>query len=332
MAAPRAEKAARFQVEATRSGSTVLELHQLTVRVGERDLVRDLTLHLSQGERVGIVGPNGCGKTTLLRCLCGEIEPGAGRVVRGANTRIAYLDQLRGGLDDDATVFANAIGDRGVVRVGGRDLAPRDYLERFLFDHRRQRDKVGTLSGGERARVVLAKLLAEPANLLILDEPTNDLDVETLEALESMLLEFEGTVLVVTHDRYFLDRVSTSLLAFEDDAKIARYHGTYADYCEEVRRPPPTAARAPAPPRAPRTAKLSYAEERERRELPDRIEQIEQRVAELERALADPDLYASRGTEVGARIAELEAARAEADRLVARWEELETRFEASRSG
>jgi ABC transport system ATP-binding/permease protein len=330
---PRAEKTATLDVAEVRSGHTILELHSLGLQPGERVLVRDLTLHLSQGERIGIVGPNGCGKTTLLRCLCGEIEPTSGRIVRGTNTRIAYLDQLRGGLDDGASVFENAIGDRGVVQVGGREISPRDYLERFLFDSRRQRDKVGVLSGGERARVVLARLLASPANLLVLDEPTNDLDVETLEALESMLLEFGGTVLVVTHDRWFLDRIATSVLAFEEDGSVVRHHGTYSDYLARRRRAaakPRAEKPAPAAAQPPRAAKLSWAEERERRELPDRIEAIEVRVAEHEAALADPEVYVSRSADVPGLVAGLAAARAEADALVARWEELETRFEAAK--
>jgi len=335
---PRAEKTAEIEAAETRSGRTILELHGVGVRIGERALVRDLTLYLSQGERVGVVGPNGCGKTTLLRCLSGDLEPSAGEIVRGANTRIAYLDQLRGGLDDSATVFENAIGDRGVVRVGGRDITPRDYLERFLFDSRRQRDKVGILSGGERARVVLAKLLAEPANLLILDEPTNDLDVETLEALEAMLLDFGGTVLVVTHDRYFLDRIATSILAFEEDGTVVRHHGSYSGYLDKRQRAQAAKPRvekivaADAPLRPAKPAKLSYAEERERRELPERIEVVEQRIAALEGELADPGLYATRRAEVGTLVAALASARREADTLVARWEQLETRFEETRGG
>ena len=331
---PRADKTAVLEVAAARTGHTILEAHGLGLRVGDRTLVRDLTLYLSQGERIGIVGPNGCGKTTLLRCLCGEIEPAAGRVVRGANTRIAFLDQMRRGLDDDATVFENAVGNRGVIRVGGGELAPRDYLERFLFDSRRQRDKVGVLSGGERARVVLARLLAEPANLLVLDEPTNDLDVETLEALESMLLEFAGTVLVVTHDRWFLDRIATSVLAFTDDGAVERHHGSWSDYLATRRRAPerPRAEKPgpTAPVRAAKAAKLSWAEERERRELPDRIEALEAEVARLETTLGDPEVYATRSAEVPGLVAALDAARRDAEALVARWEDLETRYEAAR--
>ncbi|HYD48715.1 MAG TPA: ABC-F family ATP-binding cassette domain-containing protein, partial [Terriglobales bacterium] len=172
IAAPRPTATVELSAAAARSGKTVLELHDVSVRGGGRTLVEHLTLYLGQGERIGIVGPNGCGKSTLLRCLTGEEEPSAGKIVRGANTRIAYLEQGSRRLDDDATVFENVIGDRTVVRAGELELSPRMYLERFLFDYSAQTARVGTLSGGERARVRLAKLLAEPSNLLILDEPT----------------------------------------------------------------------------------------------------------------------------------------------------------------
>jgi ATP-binding cassette subfamily F protein uup len=297
-------------------------------------LAAPFTLHLGQGERLGIVGPNGCGKTTLLRCLIGERVPDGGRVVHGANTRIAYLEQGRSGLDDDATVFDNVVGDRGSVTVGEREISPRAYLERFLFDFQAQKARVGILSGGERARVALAKLLAAPSNLLVLDEPTNDLDVPTLGALEELLLDYGGTVLVVTHDRYFLDRIATSILAFEAGGRIVRHHGTYSTYVAqrgEVRSPEPTPPAAIVERQAApsRSAKLSYAEERERKELPDRIENLEQQIAVLDRELADPNLYATRGAEVGTLFARLEAQRAELDQLLSRWEDLETRSEAA---
>lgn len=330
---PRAEARVELDAVQQRSGKTILELHDLTIRHDGRPLVAGLTLHLGQGERVGIVGPNGCGKTTFLRCIIGERQPDGGRVVRGANTRIAYLEQHRSGLDDNATVFDNVVGERGSVKIGDGELSPRAYLERFLFDYQGQKTRVGALSGGERARVALAKLLAEPSNLLILDEPTNDLDVPTLGALESLLLDYGGTVLVVTHDRYFLDRIATSILAFERDGQVVRHHGTYTTYLAQRRdldidpKPPaPIANRASAPSRV---AKLSYSEERERKELPDRIDALERSIKDRERELADPNLYATRGPEVGALVSGLEQQRAEVDRLIARWEELETKSDVA---
>jgi ATP-binding cassette subfamily F protein uup len=252
---PRHEGAVELAASEVRTGKTILELRDLAVAFGGSQLVAPFTMHLIQGERIGIVGANGCGKTSLLRCVVGELTPAGGAVIKGATIRIAYLDQGRRGLDDDATVYENVIGDRGAVRVGDREVTPRAYLERFLFDYTAQRVRVGTLSGGERARVALAKLLVDPVNLLVLDEPTNDLDVATLGALETLLLEFGGTVLVVTHDRYFLDRVATSILAFED-GRVVRYHGTYSDYLRKRTRPaaqpkveskPPPVQAAPQP-------------------------------------------------------------------------------------
>jgi len=328
---PRQDGKVELATTEVRSGKTILELVDLTVAFNDRVLAAPFTIHLVPGERIGIVGPNGCGKTSLLRCIVGELPAAAGSIVRGSTVRIAYLDQARQRLDDAATVYENIVGDRGSVRLGDRELTPRAYLERFLFDYGSQYVRVGTLSGGERARVALAKLFADAANLLILDEPTNDLDVSTLGALETFLLEFGGTVLVVTHDRYFLDRIATSILAFEGEGRLARYHGTYSDYL--TKRPPREApanaeAKVPArvaPARAAAPGKLTYGEERERQALPDQIEEMEQRIARLERELADPDLYASRGADVPALVAELERAKTEVERLLSRWEELETR-------
>lgn len=333
--APRAERNAALAVTETRSGHTVLELLDVGLTVANLPLVRGLTLRLAAGERIGVVGPNGCGKTSLLRCIAGELDATEGRVVRGSNTRIAYLDQMRTSLDDGETVFESVIGNRGTVRLGDQEITPRSFLERFLFDGRRQRDKVGTLSGGERARVALARMLADPANLLLLDEPTNDLDVETLEALESMLHEFGGSVLVVTHDRYFLDRVATSILAFEPGALVERHHGGYSDYravrsrareaASAAKEIPSTAVRPKELDAGTRPRKLSFAENREREALPDQIAALEAQVAALEAALADPRLYAERGTEVAGMVTGLERLRVELETLMERWELLETR-------
>src|SRR5690606_25009917 len=228
---PKREVAARIELGHEAAGRTILDAEKVAVEVGGRRLVEGVELHLSKGERLGIVGPSGCGKTSLLRVLTGELAPGAGEVRLGKRTEIAFLQQSRGGLDDDASVFDNVGEGNTQVVLGDVELDLRSYLERFLFDNHAQRQKVGTLSGGERARVALAKTLRRGANLVILDEPTNDLDVMTRSALEEALIDYPGVVLVVTHDRWFLDGVATGLLVF-DHGRIERHAGGWADYLE----------------------------------------------------------------------------------------------------
>ena len=329
----RAGGVAQIEAAEVRSGKTILELEGASIGLGDRVLASSIDLHVTQGERIGVVGANGCGKTTLLRTVVGELEVLSGVLNRGHNTSLAYLDQARGSLDDDSTVFENVIGDLAAIRVGDRELTPRSYLERFLFDDAAQRSTVGTLSGGERARVALAAMLAKPANLMILDEPTNDLDIETLNSLESFLLEFGGTTIVVTHDRYFLDRVATSILAFENEGTLRRFHGTYSSYLvqrtdsdEATTSSPATNPRPEARKGAP-SAKLTYREQKELVALPDQIESLEKKITAVEERLADPLTYAERGNDVAGLSSELSDAREEVERLVLRWEELETKKE-----
>jgi ATP-binding cassette subfamily F protein uup len=340
----------------SRQGKTVLELRGLRVAPapGAGALTEPVDLIVTAGERIGIVGPNGAGKTTLLRAVLhaalaaarGEPPPAspaivAGEIVVGKQTRVAYLDQARAELDDDKSIFDDVRGDgAAVVHLGvrGREAMDlRSYLELFLFDPHKQRQTIGSLSGGERARVALAKVLREGANLLLFDEPTNDLDLPTLGALEELLAGFEGSAIVVTHDRAFLDHVATGILAFEGDpadgaaVRVTRYAGGYEDYVSqrgERRPPPPPRAPAPAPPigAAPKAkAALTYAERLELDKIVDRIDAAEASVAEIERLLADPELYAKRGNEVAGLNTRLAAARAEAASLVARWEALEAK-------
>ena len=331
--APR-ERRVNLAMQATRSGSTILEVSDLDVEVGGRRLVRSLTLQLTQGERIGIIGRNAIGKTTLLRCLCGQLEPAAGRIVRGRNTKLAYFEQSRLGLDDTLSIQQNVAGDSQAVSWNGRRLSVFSYLESFLFFGDRQLQSVGSLSGGERARVALAKLFLGSANVLLLDEPTNDLDVVTLSALEEMLRQFRGTSLVVTHDRYFLDRVATGLLVFEGEGRVVHHPGNYSTYLRLRAEAPTRPARAPrgaSLPRAKRSSRprrgLTFAEQRELESILDEITSAEARVAELEAELADPELYASRGGTVPELLAAAEQARADLQRLTERWEELETRRE-----
>ncbi|WP_437570120.1 ABC-F family ATP-binding cassette domain-containing protein [Sorangium sp. So ce542] len=363
---PKAERTAQLSVESVRTGKTILELKKLGLAVDGKWLVRGLDFSLTKGERVGIVGRNGTGKTTMLRAILGQLEAGAdgaapsdaggptmeGEVVLGKNTSVAYFDQHRSGLDLDKSIFENIAGSHTRVEVGGRSMDVRSYLERFLFDPNKARQPVGSLSGGERARVALAKMLTQSVNVIILDEPTNDLDVMTLAALEEMLIELDGSALVVTHDRWFLNRVATSILAFEGGGRVVRYAGNYDAYREQrahaaaeaeaeaaARAAKPQAAEArPAQAAAKPAAragdkpKLTFAERTELEGIVGRIDAAEQKVAELEAKLADPTLYASRGADVAGLLAELDREKQEAARLVSRWEELETKREAAGKG
>ncbi|MCB9583088.1 MAG: ABC-F family ATP-binding cassette domain-containing protein [Polyangiaceae bacterium] len=329
---PKTDRAPSFELSVSRAGKTILELRDVEVRMREQRLVNGLTLFLTAGERVGVLGPNGSGKTTLLRTLLGEIEPAAGSVVLGQNTRVAYFDQGRSGLEDDKSVFENVVGDQSRIEIAGEVVEPRSFMERFGLDSGKQRQPVASLSGGERARVALARLLRQSANLVILDEPTNDLDVETLAAVEGMLIDSGVTAVVVTHDRYFLDRVATSILAFEGDGKVVHYPGNYTTFRrlrEEANRDKkaPAEAEAKAERRRPTSKKkgLSHTEAKELDGIMEVIEAAEARVVELSEALSDPNTYAAGGGDAARLTAELDAARVEVERLTARWEELETK-------
>ncbi|EYF06336.1 ABC-F family ATP-binding cassette domain-containing protein [Chondromyces apiculatus] len=359
--APKAERAAELQVVTTRSGRSILEIKQLGVQAGDRWLARGVDFVLTKGERVGVVGRNGTGKTTLLRAILDELPRGdeaetpseprivEGEVVLGKSTSIAYFDQHRSGLDTETSILENVAGDRSRIPLGALDLEPRVYLERFLFEGSTIHQPVSSLSGGERARVALAKMLSRPSNVLLLDEPTNDLDVATLSSLEQMLVELEGSAIVVTHDRWFLNRVATTILAFEGDGRVIRYAGNFdafraqkAHAEAEVRaaRPAPEPQKAARPAGrdardardAPRGKALTYAETKELDGIMEKIEQAEGRVSGLETTLADPALYATRGAEVAGLLADVEKAKAEVTRLTARWEELEAKREAAGKG
>ncbi len=328
-APPPEDRRVELSANVSGSGRTVLEVRGLGLELGGRTLVRELTMTLLQGERLGVVGPSGAGKTTLLRALLGELTPTRGEVVRGRGFKVAYFDQGRTGLDDQKTVFENAIGDATRVQLGDSVLEPRSYLERFLFDGARLRQPVGSLSGGERARVALAKILREPTSLLILDEPTNDLDLATLSALEAMLIEGGSTAIVVTHDRWFLDRVSSSVLVLPGDGSAVRDASGYQAYARErealrARLAAETAASARPAPAPQRPARPAFGA-KQRARLDDvmvELEDAEAEVARLLERLGDPSVY-SDGEAVKRVQAELDDARADVDALTGEWEALE---------
>jgi ABC transport system ATP-binding/permease protein len=335
-------KEVELEVQAApRLGRTVLEARGVGKAYGERVLVRGFTDRLQAGERVGIVGPNGAGKTTLLRILLGEEDPDQGEVVLGENTRIAYLDQLRA-LDPELTV-ARAVSDQDWVEVGGRKLHLRAYLDRFLFPAHVQEQKVRSLSGGERNRILLARLFLQEANLLVLDEPTNDLDLDTLRVLEERIEEFPGCILLVTHDRFLLDKVATSLWVFEGEGRVHRHHGSWDSYLgrreaergeAEARRKAEERTRREARADAARSqarearsteGKLTWKEQRELQALPERLAALETEKEELGGRLADPGLYQGDGGEVAVLTRRFQEVEGELERLYERWMELEER-------
>jgi ATP-binding cassette subfamily F protein uup len=312
--------------EGPRLGSTIVELERVSKTIAGKQLFDDLTLVMKPGDRIGIVGPNGAGKTTLVRTILGELRPDSGKVTLGANTRPAYFEQGRSELRDELTVLEEVGDGYDYVDLPHGRVHVRSFLRMLAFPDTVADTKIGQLSGGERNRVQLARLLRRGGNLLVLDEPTNDLDLPTLGALETGLVEFGGCALIVSHDRWFLDRVATAILAFDADGQVRLYEGSYAFYAE--RRPSaPTApeAKKVAPvervkPAAPR--KLTFKERAELAGMEASITTAEQRVGELEQTLQDPVVFKERSAEVPALVAELAAAREIVDRLYARWEEL----------
>ncbi|MGH7507713.1 MAG: ABC-F family ATP-binding cassette domain-containing protein, partial [Longimicrobiales bacterium] len=320
----------------TRLGRTVLNLHDIRKAFGERVLIDGFDAMLRAGERIGVIGPNGAGKTTLVRIILGEEPPDAGAVELGINTRIAYFDQLRTQLDSDLSVY-EAAGGLDWIEIGTRRVHLRSYLEEFLFPTERQQQKVSSLSGGERNRLMLAKLFMQPSNLLILDEPTNDLDLVTLQVLEAALIDYPGCVLMVTHDRFFLDKIATALFVFEGDGVVRRHDGGFElyrrlrDQRETEAADAQRAARdreAPRPRNATGTTRpkkrLTWKEERELEGLEARILQAESARDALATRLADPDLY--RDAAAAASItASFHSAKAAVDSLYERWAELEQR-------
>ena len=322
---------ARIKVsESERSGKLVAEADGVIYGWGPQPVIRDFSTLILRGDKVGIIGPNGVGKSTLLKLLLGDLEPQAGTIRRGTNLQVAYFDQLRAQLDLEKTVQENVGEGSDQVMVDGSSRHVLSYLRDFLFTPERARQPVKALSGGERNRLLLAKLFTRPANLLVLDEPTNDLDTETLELLEELLVQFSGTLLLVSHDRALLDNVVTSTLVFEGDGLVRDYVGGYEDWLRQRPSAPVAESKAPAAGPAPVVAdgkrppaRLGFKETRELAELPARIETLEQEQQTLQERLADPALYQGDGSaaaQARARLAELESDLAVA---YARWEALE---------
>jgi ATP-binding cassette subfamily F protein uup len=332
------EGTARIEIQAgSLSGQKVIEAKDITFDYGNRPIVRDFTSTVWRGDKIGIIGPNGGGKTTLLKLLLGQLEPQAGTVKLGTNLQVVYLDQLRGQIDNAKTVAQNVAGDAETVTFQGRPRHIHSYLQDFLFRADRIRMPAKMLSGGERNRLLLARLFLQPANVLVLDEPTNDLDAETLELLEELLLEYAGTLLLVSHDRAFLDNVVTGTLIFEGDGRITEYTGGYEDWIRQraaVALPvaPPEVKPVPLPvptARPEKTAKFLKREQRELDELPGKIDRMETELSALNERLWDPEIYKQQPANVPELKAELAALEERIQYGYARWEELESKRKAS---
>lgn len=324
---------------AASSGDRVVKIEDMSFSYGDKAVIRHFTSDILRGERIGVVGENGTGKTTLLKLLTGALQPTSGSLTLGTRVEMAFFDQLHAQLDPELTVKEIVARDRDVVTVGGVQKHVYSYLSDFLFTPERSRSPVKALSGGEKARLLLARLFLKPSNLLVMDEPTNDLDVETLELLEEQLLNYKGTLLVVSHDREFLDNVVTSTYVLAGDGEVRVSAGGYAEAArllkkvEDARREAVKAAQsAQAASAAPSVAaepsaarKLSYKETRELESLPGRIEALETEIAEIESSLADPSIYAKDNARAVAMTARLPQAREELDAAETRWLELSER-------
>jgi ATP-binding cassette subfamily F protein uup len=328
------EARARIYIEeAEQSGRKVIRAKNVSYRYGDEPLIENFSVKIMRGDRIGLIGNNGVGKTTLLRLLLGQLEPQGGTLKHGTNLEIGYFDQLRQTLDLEKSVAYNVGEGRTYIKLNGKDRHVVGYLKGFLFSPKRSQTPVKALSGGERNRVILAKLFTRPANLLVLDEPTNDLDIETLEVLEEKLCEYSGTLIVVSHDREFLDNVVTSTIVFEENGRIQEYVGGYSDWVRQGKQLAVTDNPYEAEERKRRAAerrrqrpatKLSYKDQRELDTLPAEIEELETAIAEMQQAVADPDFFAQDGDAVRETLQQLADTEAELERRVERWGELET--------
>jgi ATP-binding cassette subfamily F protein uup len=302
-----------------------------------KPVVKDFSTTIFRGDRVGIIGPNGAGKSTLLKLLLGELQPDNGKVHIGTKLQTAYFDQQRQQLDLEQSVVDNLNQGSDTVSVNGQPRHVMGYLQDFLFPPQRARSPVKSLSGGERNRLLLARLFIQPANLLVLDEPTNDLDIETLELLEELLSDYQGTILLVSHDRAFLDNIVTSTIVFEGEGRLEEYVGGYEDWLRQRKAPPLGAAKQPSCEEAsaqketsvqrstatkPKNRKLSYKEQRELDTLPERIEALEDEQARLQNTINSADFYRGDKDTITATLTRLEQVTNELETNYKRWEEL----------
>jgi ATP-binding cassette subfamily F protein uup len=327
--------------EAGPSGKLVFDAVNVTKVFGTTPIIADFSARIMRGDRIGIIGPNGCGKTTLIKLLVGELAPTEGTISRGTSLLPAYFDQQRDQLDPSKSIMDNVTGGSGeTITIDGTARHVSSYLRDFLFPPERLHAPVSMLSGGERNRLLLARLFAKPSNLLVMDEPTNDLDAETLDLLEEMVAEYAGTLLLVSHDRAFLDNVVTSTLVFEGAGRVNEYVGGYTDWLRQRRqsavaaRTPPTAPAAPAVvrPPGPKPRKLSYKDQRELDAMPKTIQRLETEQVQLTDTIGDPELFRRSPADAAAAIQRLQAVEKELEAAFSRWEALESAAPIQRGG
>jgi ABC transport system ATP-binding/permease protein len=345
-------RAARRDVQGTvklsldsgeRSGKVVAELEDVSKSFGDRAIIRNFSAIVQRGDRIGFIGPNGAGKTTLIKLMLGSLAADVGTIKRGTQLEVAYFDQFREALDDEAMLSDVISPGSEFVEIAGARKHVISYLGDFLFPPQRARAKVKSLSGGERNRLLLARLFAKPANVLVLDEPTNDLDIETLELLESLLQEYAGTVILVSHDRAFLDNVVTQVFAFEGDGKVQEYVGGYSEWLSQTKADKSWTAKSDAvklranqgvsgiasadtqSKTSGKKAKMSFNETRELETLPKKIESLEKEQATLQATLADGSIYVKAPDDAAKMAARLSAIEDELLSAMTRWDELETK-------
>ena len=316
-----------------RSGKLVAELSHVAKSFGDKHVIRDFSTRIMRGDRIGLLGPNGAGKSTLLKLILGELQPDAGKVELGTKLSVAYFDQMREQLDEEATLSDTISPGADYIQIGNERKHVISYLEDFLFPPQRARAPVKSLSGGERNRLLLARLFSQPANVLVLDEPTNDLDIDTLELLEELLQAFEGTLFLVSHDRAFLENTVTQVIAFEGDGQLTEFGGGYDDWrrFQAARSAEAAAAKSRSAPTAPKAPKkteknrLSFKESHELEALPKRIEALEQEQKEIAERLTDATLYRDQPQEVKRLQLRLTKIEEETESILMRWEELESK-------
>jgi ATP-binding cassette subfamily F protein uup len=322
--------------EADRSGKLVTEVTDVDFNYEGDPLIKDFNTTIMRGDRIGIIGPNGAGKTTLLQILLGNLKPQQGKVKTGTNIKVAYFDQMKAQLDENASAIDNVAHGRERIDINGQSTHVVGYLQNFLFSPERARAPIKSLSGGERSRLLLARLFSQPANILVLDEPTNDLDIETLELLEELILEFSGTVLLVSHDREFLNNVATSTLVFEGNGHVAEYVGGYDDWVRQRTIDPFISNKDKAvstkkekteketKQKTIKAAKLSYKDQRELDSLPERIELLENTVEQLQAEMATPEFFQQDRQMILDKQEQFATAAEELEHCYSRWEILES--------